>query len=145
VPALAELRQAAIGSSLRRHATLASAVERLGYVQIDPIRAPARAQDLILRPRVAGYRNGDLAAAYADLPLEEERYVNYGYLRCDVQRALHPRPGRERGADRKLMAAIAQFVSEHGPIGVDEVAAAFDHGSVTNAWGGSSAASTRVL
>lgn len=142
---LAELRRSAIGSSLRRHAALGAAVEHLAYVQIDPIRAPARAQDLILRPRVEGYRNGDLAAAYPALPLEEDRYVNYGYLRRDVQQALHPRPARERGDDRTLMDAIAEFVSERGPVGVDDVAAAFDHGSVTNAWGGSSAASTRAL
>jgi len=30
-------------------------------MQPDPLRAPARAQDLTLRHRVAGYRAGDLA------------------------------------------------------------------------------------
>ncbi len=33
---------------------------RLGYVQIDPINVCGRMHDLILRPRVAGYREGDL-------------------------------------------------------------------------------------
>ena len=41
-------------------ATLPKAIERLGFVQADPIRAPARAQDLTLRHRVRGYRAGDL-------------------------------------------------------------------------------------
>ena len=39
---------------------LLRAIRRLGFVQADPIRAPARAQDLILRHRVADYRAGDI-------------------------------------------------------------------------------------
>jgi uncharacterized protein YcaQ len=35
-------------------------VRRLGFVQADPIRSPARAQDLILRHRVKDYFAGDL-------------------------------------------------------------------------------------
>ncbi|MFC7553447.1 DNA glycosylase AlkZ-like family protein [Pseudoroseomonas wenyumeiae] len=44
--------------------TLGDALQRLGFVQADPIRAPARAQDLILRHRVQGYRAGDLDRAF---------------------------------------------------------------------------------
>mgnify|MGYP006929204348 CR=1 FL=1 len=36
------------------------AIDRLGFVQADPLRAPARAQDLTLRHRVLDYRAGDL-------------------------------------------------------------------------------------
>jgi uncharacterized protein YcaQ len=43
---------------------LAAAIERLGFVQADPIRAPARAQDLNLRHRVKGYLAGDLERRY---------------------------------------------------------------------------------
>lgn len=39
---------------------LATALDHLGYVQIDPINVCGRMHDLILRHRVAGYREGDL-------------------------------------------------------------------------------------
>jgi uncharacterized protein YcaQ len=40
--------------------SIASALSHLGYVQIDPLNICGRMQDLILRNRVAGYREGDL-------------------------------------------------------------------------------------
>jgi uncharacterized protein len=40
--------------------TIDSALRHLGYVQIDPINVCGRMHDLILRNRVAGYREGDL-------------------------------------------------------------------------------------
>ncbi|HTL66840.1 MAG TPA: crosslink repair DNA glycosylase YcaQ family protein [Lacunisphaera sp.] len=39
---------------------LATALDHLGYVQIDPINVCGRMHDLILRHRVTGYREGDL-------------------------------------------------------------------------------------
>ena len=57
VPALGRLRAHARHATLFAPTTLADAVVRLGFVQADPIRAPARAQDLILRHRVRGYRD----------------------------------------------------------------------------------------
>ena len=57
---LGTLRRFAIARSLFPPSTLSDAIRRLGFVQADPIRAPARAQDLTLRHRVAGYRAGDL-------------------------------------------------------------------------------------
>ena len=80
MPTLAQLRRYAVGRSLFRPTTLIGAIERLGFVQADPIRAPARAQDLILRHRVKGYRAGDLEARYPRLAVEEDAFVNYGYL-----------------------------------------------------------------
>ena len=59
-PAIAFLRRRAIGATLFAPTTLGRAVAKLGFVQADPIRAPARAQDLILRHRVADYRAGDM-------------------------------------------------------------------------------------
>ena len=61
------LRHFAITRTLFPPTTLLGAVERLGFVQADPIRAPARAQDLTLRHRVANYRAGDLERRYATL------------------------------------------------------------------------------
>ena len=61
-------------------ASLQGALDRLGFVQADPIRAPARAQDLTLRHRVTGYRAGDLERAYQDLDVHEDFFVNYGFV-----------------------------------------------------------------
>jgi uncharacterized protein YcaQ len=41
---------------------ISTALAHLGYVQIDPINVCGRMHDLILRSRVAGYREGDLHA-----------------------------------------------------------------------------------
>jgi len=47
------LRRFAVTRSLFPPTTLRRAIAALGFVQADPIRAPARAQDLTLRPRDA--------------------------------------------------------------------------------------------
>ena len=78
--ALEDLRRFAVARSLFAPTSLARAVRALGFVQADPIRAPARAQDLILRHRVTGYRAGDLERRYAALAIEEDFFVNYGFL-----------------------------------------------------------------
>ena len=46
-----DLRRHAIASSLFPETTLRRAIARIGFIQADPIRSPARAQDLILRSR----------------------------------------------------------------------------------------------
>ena len=83
-PTLADLRRYAVARSLFPPTTLKRAIERLGFVQADPIRAPARAQDLTLRHRVNGYRAGDLERRYTSLGIEEDFFVNYGFVprRC---------------------------------------------------------------
>jgi len=57
---LAGLRRLAVARTFFAPTTIEQAVARFGFVQADPIRAPARAQDLTLRHRVEGYRAGDL-------------------------------------------------------------------------------------
>ena len=57
---LDDLRRFAVNQSLFAPTTLKRALHRFGFVQADPIRAPSRAQDLILRHRVKNYRAGDL-------------------------------------------------------------------------------------
>ena len=79
-PNLSELRRYAISRSLFKPTTLRKAIAKLGFLQADPIRAPARAQDLILRHRVANYRAGDLERRYAKLPIEEDFFINYGFV-----------------------------------------------------------------
>jgi len=77
---LVDLRRFAVARSLFAPTTLQKAIERLGFVQADPIRAPARAQDLILRHRVRGYQVADLECRYSTLAIEEDYFVNYGFL-----------------------------------------------------------------
>jgi len=77
---LADLRRYAIARTLFTPTTLVRAIQKLGFVQADPIRAPARAQDLTLRHRVNGYRAGDLERRYEKLGVEEDFFVNYGFL-----------------------------------------------------------------
>src|SRR6516162_5234919 len=111
---LSHLRRYAIARSLFKPTTLKRAIEKLGFVQADPIRAPARAQDLTLRHRVRGYRAGDLERAYPSLSVEEDYFVNYGFLTHDLQRLLHPRAERVRwsATHRKQAASILAYVRE---------------------------------
>src|SRR5579872_3806775 len=89
--ALADLRQLTVARSLFPPTTLKRAVHRMQFVQADPIRAPARAQDLILRHRVKDYRAGDLERRYAKLGVEEDFFINYGFVTREVQALMHPR------------------------------------------------------
>ena len=52
---LDNLRRFAVARSLFPPVPLKRALDRLGFVQADPIRAPARAQDLTLRHRAVDY------------------------------------------------------------------------------------------
>lgn len=145
---LAWLRRQAVGWSLTRSANLAEAMDRLGFVQADPIRAPAPAQDLILRQRVPGYRVGDLDRAYPRLPLEEDYVYAYGFVTRPLRRFLHPRPLGDDGGTyrpRGLAAEVLAFVRERGVTHPRDLWEVFGRTRVVNAWGGRSAATTRVL
>src|SRR5512145_808760 len=113
-----DLRRYAVARTLFPATTLARAVERLGFVQADPIRAPARAQDLILRHRVKGYRAGDLERRYAALAIEEDFFVNYGFLPRRTQQLMHPRrrTGAWTAARTKRVEALLAFVRERGTV-----------------------------
>lgn len=150
---LDELRRAAVAQTLFRPTTLKRAVAELGFVQADPIRAPARAQDLTLRHRVEGYRAGDLERLYARLDVEEDFFVNYGFVTKSLHTLMHPRPnatgpagGRAWPAQQRRRAKLLlEFVREHGSVHPREVDRHFAHGTVTNYWGGSSNATTHLL
>ena len=144
---LDDLRAYAVSRSLFKPTTLARAIETLGFVQADPIRAPARAQDLTLRHRVAGYRAGDLERRYARLDIQEDFFVNYGFLPSAHWSLMHPRTGTAEwdAATKRRARAVLDFVRERGVAHPREVDAHFAHGSVTNYWGGSSNATTHLL
>src|SRR5208283_2525158 len=144
---LEDLRRYAVARSLFKATTLKRAIDKLGFVQADPIRAPARAQDLTLRHRVAGYRAGDLERRYPRLSLEEDYFVNYGFLPRAHHRLMHPRtpPLAWDAARRRQAHAVLEFVRDRGTAHPRAVDAHFAHGKVTNWFGGTSNATTRLL
>jgi hypothetical protein len=144
---LAKLRRYAIARSLFKPTTLARAIARLGFVQADPLRAPARAQDLTLRHRVDGYRAGDLERRYARLAIEEDFFVNYGFVPRATHSLMHPRTPRTAWSKARAQQAqaVLDFVGERGVVHPREVDAHFAHGKVRNWFGGSGNASTQLL
>jgi len=144
---LDDLRRHAIARSLFTPTTLPKAIERLGFVQADPIRAPARAQDLTLRHRVRDYRAGDLERRYARLPIEEDFFVNYGFVPRRLHALMHPRTARTAWPKSRWAQAhaVLDFVRERGVVHPREVDAAFAHGKAKNWFGGSQNASTQLL
>jgi uncharacterized protein len=145
------LRSYAVARTLFAPTTLPAAIKRLGFVQADPIRAPARAQDLTLRHRVKGYCAGDLERRYAALGIEEDFFVNYGFLPRATQALMHPRTPRTAWPKARVAQAqaVLAFVQERGQDGSGvhprEVDAHFAHGRTTNWFGGTSNASTQLL
>ena len=150
-----DLRRFTVAHSLFTPTTLKRAFNKLGFVQADPIRAPARAQDLILRHRVKGYRAGDLERRYAKLDIEEDFFVTYGFVTSSIQALMHPRsdsrvPAENVGlswaaARKKQAELLLEFVRERGVVHPREVNEHFSHGTVKNYWGGSSNATTHLL
>ncbi|MDB5851363.1 MAG: cytoplasmic protein [Rhodoferax sp.] len=147
-PSLDELRRYAIARSLFKPTTLPAAIRKLGFVQADPMRAPARAQDLILRLRVRDYRAGDLEQRYARLQIEEDCLVNYGFVERKTLALLHPRQPREAW-DAKTQADAEQmleFVRGRGATHPKHVLEAFSHhGRMPGYWGGELNVSTQLL
>jgi uncharacterized protein YcaQ len=144
---LDHLRGYAIARTLFKPTTLGRAIDKLGFVQADPIRAPARAQDLTLRHRVVDYRAGDLERRYARLGVEEDFFVNYGFLPRAHHALMHPRTPRTAWTPARIRQAqaVLEFIRERGAVHPREVDAHFAHGKTTNWFGGSSNASTQLL
>jgi uncharacterized protein YcaQ len=148
---LAKLRRDAIARSLFAPRPLADAIDRLGFVQADPLRAPARAQDLTLRHRVPDYCAGDLDAAYPALHaagrVDEDFFVNYGFLPSCHLALMHPRTARLAWSKARWRQAheVLAFVRARGEAHPREVDAHFAHGRVVNWFGGNSRASTELL
>jgi uncharacterized protein len=141
------LRQFAFRRQFPPLTTLGRVLDRLGFVQADPIRAPARAQDLTLRQRVKDYRAGDLERRYARLGVEEDVFVNYGFVSREVHALMHPRtPARKwTAAEARRAAAVLEYVREHRVVHPRDVDAHFAHGTATNWFGGNSNVTTQLL
>lgn len=144
---LADLRRYAVARSLFPPTTLPKAIARLGFVQADPICAPARAQDLMLRHRVERYRAGDLERRYRRLAVEEDTFVNYGFLPRATLGLMHPRTPRTRwsAARQRQVQDVLAFVRAHAPVHPRHVDAHFEHGTSRNWFGGASNVTTQLL
>ena len=142
MPTVKSLRARAITHSFFPPTDLKNALAHLKFVQADPIRFPARAQDLILRHRVENYRAGDLEREYPSLDIEEDFLYAYGFLTRDVQPLLHPRKTDELSDfEQNVLATVARLGDTHPK----QLEAHFGSERVVNAWGGSSKATTGAL
>ena len=146
---LKTLRRQALLAAFPPAVPLGRLFERIGFVQADPIRAPARAQDLILRHRVPNYVSGDLERRFSRLGLEEGYLYAYGFMTPSVQELLLPRfdPGGAEGRylPSDLAAKVLEFVREQGPTHPSALVARFGREREVNGWGGMSRATTRAL
>jgi uncharacterized protein len=141
-PTLKTLREQAIASSLFPPTTLRRAVERLGFVQVDPIASPARSQDLVLRHRVENYRLGDIERRYRELRLEEDRLYAFGFMPRSTFRLVHPRTERVL---TKVEARVLAIVGGRRRVHPRDLEVHFGRTLERNDWGGQSKVTTRIL
>jgi uncharacterized protein YcaQ len=137
---------------------VAAALTHLGYVQIDPLNVCGRMHDLILRNRVAGYREGALLEFihHPDRPGFEHYLPGAGVLAAFPraawpylaphmhQRRIHARgyAGKLSPAEERLAQHILAEIAARGPLMSDEIA---DDGRATTAWGTNGRATKTVL
>src|SRR6202035_2249824 len=80
-------------------------------------------------------------------PIEEDFFVNYGFLPRAHHDLMHPRvPRTAWSAARKRKAqAVLEYIREQGPMHPRLVDSHFAHGKITNWFGGSTNATTHLL
>lgn len=128
--------------------SLQDALNAMGFVQADPIRSPARAQDLTLMQRVPGYRAGDLERLYPRLDAEEDMIPNYGFVPRHVQALLHPREVNSTRIEREhpeLLDEVRALLHQKKEVHPKQVIAILGQRKASNYWGGQSSATTRAL
>jgi len=154
ITTLDDLRRFTVARNFFKPLTLKPALQKIGFLQADPIRAPARAQDLILRHRVRNYHAGDLEKHYPTLNIEEDYFINYGYVTKAISALMHPRSDTRVNRDEefagpagpeKKARLVLEFVRERGTVHPREVDEHFSHGKVKNYWGGLSNATTHLM
>jgi uncharacterized protein len=136
------LRHHAIASTLFPATTLRRAIGKIGFIQADPIRSPARAQDMILRHRVSHYRAGDLDRNYRALKLEEDYLYAYGFMPIETWQLLHPRTRRALTSGEQK---VLDIVSNQKRLHPRELQTQLGKSVEVNAWGGYSKSTTRTL
>ncbi|MEM6691605.1 MAG: crosslink repair DNA glycosylase YcaQ family protein [Planctomycetota bacterium] len=139
---LNEFRRRVVSGTFTQYRSLADAIRQMKFVQADPIRSPARAQDLILRHRVEDYLAGQLEDEFPNLEAEEGYLFAYGFMTPDIWQRL----GRKKvGRLSKLELAVLKAVGEVKDLHPRDLEKQFGRKSVTNAWGGTSRQTKRIL
>ena len=139
---LNDFKRRVVAGSFPDFSDLPDAFSRMQFVQADPIRSPARAQDLVLRQRVAEYQVGDLEEAFPVLDLEEGYLFAYGFMTPEVWQNLRHRPHvKLKKLEREVLETVSELGEVH-PRGLDE---RFGRKSVKNYWGGNSQQTKRIL
>jgi uncharacterized protein YcaQ len=137
---------------------VATALAHQGYVQIDPINVCGRMHDLILRNRVAGYREGDLhsyihrpgrpgfehylpgVGVLVALPLGAwPHLVDRAHRRRNSPRGW---AGRLSAREELLAQRILADIAEKGPLTSDAIK---DDGRAVTAWGSDGRMAKTVL
>lgn len=138
-------------------ASLPEVLNRLGYVQLDPLNICGRMHDLILRNRVAGYREGDLLRFLhsPERPGFEYFLPDTGVLvahersawpfclrRMKTRRAGSRYYGRLSAEEARIAESILAEMKERGPLMSDDLD---HHGRAQTAWGSHGRAAKTVL
>jgi uncharacterized protein YcaQ len=139
---ISALRAHAINNTMFRPKKLQTAMEQMGFVQADPIRSPAPAQDLILRHRVKNYHVGDLDRKFESLGFEEDYFYAYGFMPEATWHLLHPRVS---GPLTDLQKRVLAHVQKNESVHPRDLELHFGSEREVNAWGGFSKATTRAL
>lgn len=141
------LRTYAINRTLFTPVALPDALIKIGFVQIDPITAPAPAHDLILRHRVPHYKKGDIERAYPELSLEEAFFINHGYLpRTLATKLWSNKPPSEYLSSRAAqIKQIKAFAQQHPEIHPKILNQHIGSKSTQNNWGGTGQEGTQIL
>lgn len=131
------------------YASVGAALSRHGYVQIDPINVCGRMHDLILKNRVAGYREHDLFRHLHDTKARAafEHYVPLSgtlvAFPVEAYPVLAPHMEKRRSQEggwagklsreeRALSRTILREIERRGPLTSDDI----DHGArATTGWG----------
>jgi uncharacterized protein YcaQ len=142
MPSIEQFKKRIIRETLFSPCSLPSAMKRLGFVQADPIRSPARAQDLILRHRVENYKAGDLERKYPRLQLEECFLYAYGFLSKELWHIIHPKLDKDLD---DIERSVLDTLSTHGPMHPRMLEAVIGSKREQNYWGGYSSGAKMLL
>lgn len=132
---ITKLTKTALTNTLIPISDLSSAIHTLGFIQADPIRSPAKAEDLILRHRVSDYQAGDLEKQQPELEIEEDFLYAYGYMPPSTRALLFP---QKKPRLTKLDKDLLTHVQEQGQLHPQVAANTFQAGTSRNPWGGRS-------
>ena len=144
---LKTLREFAFSRTLFAPTDLPNALHRLGFVQIDPINAPASAQDLILRHRVDAHQKGDMARFYPDLAVEEAYFVNHGYVPKSIAGMLYSNKPHSQYLlnHAEQVAQILQYAQDNIEVHPKLLNQHIGHQTVKNNWGGAGLQATQTV